>query len=228
MTTPVIMMLVLLTMSPVRAAIPPSVQTDGLGFPVYPRAVTYAVFALNISYIAVGNVDRVVAWYRTSSGRQWTETHDERSRREGTALMRFADDLGVHRVRIAAYHPRGVLIEETLDLTAQQLIAAVARARELGGKTDPLDMPLYPRRSEGQSLALAGDGHGLVTYATLDAFETVFSWFNARLPSHFALSYNVDDPSGRMRTWRGSSITVTITRRNKDGNMTVIGVQRVR
>jgi hypothetical protein len=227
MRTPVIMMLVLLTMSPVRAAAPRSVQTDGLGFPVYPRAVAYAVFALDISYIAVGNVDRVIAWYRTSSGRRWTETRDM-SDREGTTHLLFDDDLGVHHLRIRGYHPRGVLIEEALDLTPQQLTAAVTRARELGGHTDPIGMPLYPRRSEGQSLVLAGDRHGLVTYATPDSFESVFGWFNARLPSHFALSYNVDGPKGQMRTWHGSSITVTVTRRKKDGNMTVIGVQRVR
>lgn len=223
----VIALVLALLTAPARAAVQSAPATDGLGFPIYPGAVTYAVFALNVQYLAGKDVRHVLRWYQNASRRRWTVESEELQGNGGSASLSFTDATGTHRVEIRSYS-HGVTISEQLDLAVGTTAGALARGRRLQGSTDPLGVPLYPHRTSDQSLVLGGENEGLVTYATLDPFDTVERWFNARLPGTFSKSYSVSQKEDRMQTFHGGALSVTITHRAKDGGFTVIGVQRIR
>ena len=210
--------------APAESAHRAAVQADGLGFPVYPHATSYAVFGMGMAYVAVGDIAQIVGWYRERSGRQWEVAPIQRGGKERAADLSFIDATGTHSLRITQSDGKNALIQENLELAPEAAEKAQEGGRALRGVADPLGVTLYPRRIKGQSVALVDGGRGFVSYATADGFETVRAWFNARLPSRFAASYHVSAKVGSMQTFHGGDTTVTITRRLRDG-MTVVGVE---
>ena len=201
------------------------VETDGLGFPVYPHCDSYSVFGLYITYLAGPDVSHIVAWYRERSGRRWTVENGDNPK-SGIALT-STDSLGTHEVSLVPYDG-GVWIEERLDLSFFRLAGAVWRGMRMSGPADPLGVPLYPRRVSSRSVVIDNDGPQLVSYATTDRFADVEHWFDARLPNTFSKSYHVDYHGDRMQTFHGTHITVSIVHRVKDGGMTLVSAARIR
>jgi|GEM_PF-6046312 len=217
--------LFLLVTAPARASEDAAVHTDGLGFPIYPHAATYAVFGTNIAYVAASDVDTIAAWYRSRSGRPWVTAGTDERGPAPSATMSFTDVLGVHRLHIAGTRGRSAIISEALALSPAAAAASDAEASVLHGPTDPLGAPLYPRRIAGKSVVVMRDSHGLVSYASTDSFDTVFGWFNARLSNRYALSYHLDRAGTKMRTFDGGRLSISVTRRAGDRELTVVGVQ---
>ena len=221
--------LLVLVATPARSMVAESVVIDGLGFPRYPHAVTYSVFGANIAYIANGDLAHVVAWYRERSGRAWTAAPVTKSGRTSVAELSFTGERGDYRLHVESVGGPTVMISENLELGPVPAAASLARGLTLHGSIDPLGVPLYPHRIGGQSQVMTDGPRGLVTYGTQDSFDTVFAWFNTRLSSRFSLSYHVEGPEAHMQTFhRGDDLTVTITRRRQDGNVTVVGVESSR
>lgn len=216
-------LLLMLLATRASAAAPLNIETDGLGFPVYPHSTSYSVFALNIAYLAGPDVSRILAWYRDRSGRRWTVANDDNS--EGGIALTSTDSLGRHEIDLAPYQG-GVWIREQLDLGMFRLAAARWRGMHLSGATDPLGLPLYPRRRSTDSVVIEDGGPQLVSYATDDRFADVEHWFDARLPNTFSKSYHVDYHGNRMQTFHGTHLTVSIVHREMDGGITVVSAAR--
>jgi hypothetical protein len=209
---------------PAESAHQAVVRVDGLGFPVFPHATSYAVFGMGIAYVAVGDIEQIVGWYREHSGREWAAAPIQASGKERAAELSFDDATGTHRMRIIQPAGKNALIQENLELSSAASEKAQEGGRALRGPADPLGVTLYPRRLKGQSVALVDGGRGFVSYATSDGFQAVRTWFNARLPNRFAASYHVSAEAGSMQTFHGGDTTVTIARRLRDG-MTIVGVE---